>query len=275
MEVSADTRLLGVIGDPVTHSLSPSMHNAAIRVLGLDAVYVALPTPATALATVLGTLAAVGGAGNVTLPHKEAAERCVTRKTDLCARVGACNTFWTEHGALVGDNTDVAGILAALRQLGVDGGGSWLLIGTGGAARAAAVAASQVKAEVHVLSRDAARAGDFAEWARGRGVRAAPARGTLDLDIAINATPAGLKDTDPLPLDPESASRLRGKAALDLTYAPGGTRWVRTLRAAGVRAEDGREVLVQQGAAAFQRFFPDQVAPLDVMRAAVHRALGA
>ncbi|PYO43678.1 MAG: shikimate dehydrogenase [Gemmatimonadetes bacterium] len=275
MEVSAETRLLGVIGHPVAHSLSPSMHNAAIHVLGLDAVYVALPTPATALAAVLGTFAAVGGAGNVTLPHKEAAERCVARKTELCERVGACNTFWTEHGALVGDNTDVAGILAALRQLGVDGGGSWLLIGTGGAARAVAVAASQVKAEVHVLSRDAARAGAFAEWARGRGVRAAPAQGTLDLDIAINATPAGLKDTDPLPLDAESASRLRGRAALDLTYAPGGTRWVRTLRAAGVRAQDGREVLVQQGGAAFQRFFPDQAPPLDVMRAAVQRALGA
>jgi len=275
VEVSADTRLLGVIGDPVVHSLSPSMHNAAIHVLGLDAVYVALPTPATAVATVLGTLAAIGGAGNVTLPHKEAVERCIARKTELCARVGACNTFWTEHGALVGDNTDVAGILAALRQLGVDGGGSWLVIGTGGAARAVAVAAAEVKAEVHVLSRDAARASEFAEWARGRGVRAAPARGTLELDIAINATPRGLKDTDPLPLDPESASRLRGKAALDLTYAPGGTRWVRTLRAAGVRAEDGREVLVQQGGAAFERFFPDQTAPLDVMRAAVQRALGA
>lgn len=251
------------------------MHNAAIRVLGLDAVYVALPTPAPALTAVLGMLAAVGGAGNVTLPHKEAVERCLSRKTDLCARVGACNTFWTEHGALVGDNTDVAGILAALRQLGVDGGGSWLVIGTGGAARAVAVAAGQVHADVHILSRDAARAGHFAEWARQCGVRAAPARGTLDLDIAINATPAGLKDTDPLPLDPESASRLRGRAALDLTYAPGGTRWVRTLRAAGVRAQDGREVLVQQGGAAFQRFFPDQAAPLDVMRAAVHRALGA
>jgi shikimate dehydrogenase len=275
VEVSADTRLLAVIGDPVAHSLSPSMHNAAIRVLGLDAVYVALPTPGRALATVLGTLAAVGGAGNVTLPHKEAVERCVSRKTELCARVGACNTFWTEHGALVGDNTDVEGILAALRQLGVDGGGRWLVIGTGGAARAAAVAAAQVHAEVHVLSRDAARAGHFAEWARQCGVRAAPARGTLDLDIAINATPAGLKDTDPLPLDPDSASRLRGRAVLDLTYAPGGTRWVRTLRAAGVRAQDGREVLVHQGAAAFQRFFPDQSPPLDVMRAAVHRALGA
>jgi len=129
VEVSASTRLLAVIGDPVAHSLSPAMHNAAIRVLGLDAVYVALRTPAPALVTVLAALAGVGGAGNVTVPHKEAAERSVARKTDVCARVGACNTFWTEQGALVGDNTDVAGILAALRQLGVDGAGSWLLVG--------------------------------------------------------------------------------------------------------------------------------------------------
>src|SRR5689334_22829793 len=169
------------------------MQNAAIVALGLDAVYVALPTPAAALATVLSALAAVGAAGNVTLPHKEAVERCVTRKTDLCARVGACNTFWTEQGALVGDNTDVAGILAALRQLGVDGGGSWLVLGTGGAARAVAVAAAHAKADLHVLSRDAARAHAFADWAGTRGARAAPARGTLDPDVVINATPAGLK----------------------------------------------------------------------------------
>jgi len=124
-----------------------------------------------------------------------------------------------------------------------------------------------------VLSRDAARARDFAAWARGHGTRAEAARGELDPDIAINATPAGLKDSDPLPLDPESAARLH--AALDLVYAPGGTRWVRTLIAAGVRAQDGREVLVHQGAAAFSRFFPEQAAPLEVMRAAVNRALGA
>src|SRR2546422_901671 len=116
-------------------------------VLGLDAVYVALRTSAQELTTVLAALAAVGGAGNVTVPHKEAAERYVARKTDVCARVGACNTFWTEHGALVGDNTDVAGILAALRQLGADGAGSWLLLGTGGSARAVAVAAAAAKAE--------------------------------------------------------------------------------------------------------------------------------
>jgi len=273
VEVSASTRLLAVIGDPVAHSLSPSMQNAAIRVLGLDAVYVALRTSAPELTTVLAALAAVGGAGNVTVPHKEAAERCVARKTDVCARVGACNTFWTEHGALVGDNTDVAGILAALRQLGADGAGSWLLLGTGGSARAVAVAAAAAKADLHVLSRDAARARDFAAWARGQGTRAEPARGKLQPDIAINATPAGLKDSDPLPLDPDSAAHLH--AALDLVYAPGGTRWVRTLTAAGVRAQDGREVLVHQGAAAFSRFFSDETAPLEVMRAAVSRALGA
>src|SRR5207247_2058105 len=157
----------------------------------------------------------------------------------------------TEHGALVGDNTDVAGILAALRQLGADGAGSWRLLGRGGSARAVAVAAAAAKADLHVLSRDAARARDFAAWARGQGTRAEPARGKLQPDIAINATPAGLKDSDPLPLDPDSAAQLH--AALDLVYAPGGTRWVRTLTAAGVRAQDGREVLVHQGAAAFSR----------------------
>ena len=281
MEVSADTRLLVVLGDPVAHSLSPVMHNAAIRALGLDAVYVALQTPAAALPGLLSVLPALGGAGNVTVPHKEAAERCLARKTDLCARVGACNTFWTERGSLVGDNTDVAAILTALRQLGggADGGGSWLVIGTGGAARAVAVAAATAKADLHVVSRDAARARAFSDWARSAGARAEPARGALQPDVAINATPLGLKETDPLPLDPERARGGGGGgrlvAALDLVYAPGGTRWARTLRAAGVPAQDGREVLVQQGAAAFARFFPDRAAPVEVMRAAVDRALRA
>src|SRR6266853_623657 len=154
------------------------MHNAAIRALGLDAVYVALPTPAAALPGLLSVLPALGGAGNVTVPHKEATERCLARKTDLCARVGACNTFWTERGSLVGDNTDVAAILTALRQLrgGADGGGSWLVIGTGGAARAVAVAAATAKADLHVVSRDAARARAFSDWARSAGARAEPPR---------------------------------------------------------------------------------------------------
>ena len=273
MEISASTRLLAVIGDPVEHSLSPAMHNAACRTLGLNAVYVALRCPAGALPGLLAACAAVGAAGNITVPHKEAAERCLTRKTDLCARVGACNTFWSEHGELVGDNTDVAGVLASLRQLGVEGAAHWLLIGTGGAARAVAVAAAEARATVHVLSRDAGRAAQFAEWARSRGADAHLARGDIAPDLAINATPLGLKESDPLPLDTPRMQGLR--AALDLVYAPGETRWVRALRAAGVTARDGREMLVQQGAAAFSHFFPGAHAPMEVMRAAVAHALRA
>jgi shikimate dehydrogenase len=272
VEVSAKTRLLAVIGEPVGHSLSPLVQNAAIHALGLDAVYVALATPASALSALFGALAAVGGAGNVTLPHKEAAARCVARQTELCARVGACNTFWAEHGVLVGDNTDVAAIVASVQHLGADGGGRWLVVGTGGAARAVAIAAAELRAELHVVSREAARAASFAAWARSRGVQAEPARGALAPELAINATPLGLRESDPVPVELARVPRLR--AALDLVYAPGGTRWVRALRAAGVRAEDGREVLVRQGAAAFGRFFPGHAAPLEVMRAAVARALG-
>lgn len=276
MEVSASTRLLAVIGDPVAHSLSPIMQNAAIRALGCDAVYVALRTPAAGLGALFSALAAAGAAGNVTVPHKEAAERCVARKTDLCERVGACNTFWTEQGELVGDNTDVTGILASLRRLGADGGSGsrWLLLGTGGAARAVAIAAAQARAELRVVSRDPQRARAFAEWARSRDARAVDAAAaTAQPDVVINATPLGLAHTDPLPLEPARVPR--AGVALDLVYAPGGTRWVRALCAAGVRAEDGREVLVQQGAAAFTRFFPGEAAPVEVMRAAVNRALGA
>lgn len=271
MEINASTRLLAVIGDPVEHSLSPAMHNAACRALGLDAVYVALRCPPDAVAGVLNALAAVGGAGNVTVPFKEAAERCLSRKTDLCARVGACNTFWSEHGQLAGDNTDVAGVLASLRHLGAEGAAQWLLIGTGGAARAVAVAAAEAHAALHILSRHDGRADEFADWARSRGANAQPARSDLVPDVAINATPLGLKESDPLPLD---TARTRGlRAALDLAYAPGETRWVRALRAAGVVAQDGREMLVQQGAAAFNHFFPGARAPMEVMRAAVAHAL--
>lgn len=273
MEISASTRLLAVIGDPVEHSLSPAMHNAACRVLGLDAVYVALRVPAAALPGVLAACAAVGAAGNITVPHKEAAERCLTRKTDLCARVGACNTFWSEHGQLVGDNTDVAGVLASLRQLGAEGAPQWLLIGTGGAARAVAVAAAEARAALYVMSRAAGRAEQFVDWARSRGTDAHPARSDVVPEVAINATPLGLKESDPLPLD---TPRMKGlRAALDLVYAPGETRWVRALRAAGVTTQDGREMLLQQGAAAFTHFFPGSHAPMEVMRAAVAQALRA
>lgn len=274
MEISAKTRLLTVIGDPVAHSLSPVMHNAAFRALGLDAVYVALHVPPASLTTVLEMQRATGGAGNVTVPHKEAVEGYVTRKTDICARVGACNTFWTEDGVLVGDNTDVFGVSAALDGLGVNRkGGRWLVIGTGGSARAVAITAGERDATLWVRSRDARRAADFAVWATSRGVHTEVASGPVEIDVAINATPLGLAGHDPLPIDVNHIPGVR--TALDLVYTSVETRWVHALRERGIEAADGREMLVQQGAAAFARFFPDVAAPVEVMRAAVGRALRA
>ena len=272
MEISAKTRLLAVIGDPVAHSLSPVMHNAACRALGIDAVYVALRVSADSLSDVLAMQAATGGAGNVTVPHKEAVERSVMRKTDVCARVGACNTFWTEDGGLVGDNTDVFGVSAALDHLGVARkGGRWLVVGTGGSAHAVAVTAADRGASLWVRSRNADRARDFAAWGRTIGADVEVAAGAVEIDVAINATPVGLAGHDSLPID---VNHIPGVSkALDLVYAPKETRWVHALRERGIEAQDGREMLVQQGAAAFARFFPGNDAPVQVMRAAVNRAL--
>ena len=263
MEINAKTRLLVILGDPVAHSLSPLMHNAAYRALGIDAVYVAQRVSPEALSAALEAQRATGGAGNVTVPHKEAVEGSVARKTDICARVGACNTFWTEDGVLVGDNTDVFGVSRT--------GARWLVIGTGGSARAVAATAAATGATLSVRSRNAQRAEEFATWSRGLGVETDVARDTVEADVAINTTPLGLEAHDPLPVDPHA---LRGvRVGLDLVYRPGATQWVHALRKHSIAAADGREMLVQQGAAAFERFFPGTPAPVEVMRAAVQRAL--
>lgn len=274
MAPRADAHLLFLLGDPVAHSLSPIMHNAALHAVGLDGMYAALRTSAAALPTVLDAFAAVGAAGNVTVPHKEAVEGYVARKTDLCERTGACNTFWVEEGQLVGDNTDVAGVLAALARLGAEGASRWLILGTGGSARAVAVAARERRASVEIKSRAPERAQAFATWATERlGLVAQAGVGRASADIVINATPLGMRDDDPLPITLEDVTG--ATAALDLVYRAGETRWVRELRRAGVQAIDGRETLIAQGAAAFERFCPSVRAPVEVMRAAVERALGA
>jgi shikimate dehydrogenase len=199
-------------------------------------------------------------------------ERSVARKTDVCARAGACNTFWTEDGALVGENTDVQGISAALDKTGsTHNSERWLLVGTGGSARAAAVVAADRGVQLFVRSRDSARATAFVKWAMGIGANAEVASSPVEVEVAINATPLGLAGHDPLPVDLNHIPGVR--RALDLVYASGETRWVRTLRERGIAAVDGREMLVQQGAAAFERFFPGVDAPVEVMRAAVVRAL--
>ena len=273
MALPADPRLLAIVGDPVSHSLSPAMHNAAMQALGIPGTYVALKAPAATLASVLSTLTTVGAAGNITVPHKEAAAGYVARKTDACARTGACNTFWVEHGVLVGDNTDVTGVSKALDQLGVSRGGRWLVLGTGGSARAVAAAAAERGAILHVQSRTHETARRFVEWARGSlALEASPAEHGA-AEVVINATPLGMRDGDPLPLAPEQIGA--HTVVLDLVYRRGGTAWVKAVeqRGGSRRVSDGRTMLVSQGAAAFERFFPGVHAPVEVMRAAVERAL--
>jgi shikimate dehydrogenase len=159
-------------------------------------------------------------------------------------------------------------VVGALEALGAEGK-SWLIAGTGGSAIAVAAAAARSGARVAVCSRSEHRAAQFLERARLLGASVAD---PAECEVVINATPLGLGPQDPLPLSPEVTPAAR--FALDLVYAAGETSWVRAMRAAGVRAADGREVLVRQGAAAFQRWFPRRAAPVEVMRAAVRAGLG-
>lgn len=266
--IGGRTRVFALLGDPVSHSLSPAMQNAAFRVLGLDAVYVPLPCPADQVPSLMRSLASAGGGGNVTVPHKEIAAGALDRASDRVAQFGTCNTFWWEGDLLQGDTTDVDGILAAVDRLGVDAG-AWLVIGTGGSARAVAEAARQRGARLAVGSRDPARRAAFASRAAGLGVGAASPE---EAGLVINATPLGLRANDPLPIPLAATPAAVG--ALDMVYRPGCTPWVRAHRLAGHRADDGREVLVAQGAAALARWFPLHDPPVEVMRAAVRAALG-
>ena len=265
--IDGSTRVFALLGDPVAHSLSPAMQNAAFRVLGLRAVYVALRCAPSDVAPLMHALARAGGGGNVTIPHKEAAALAVDREMDDAAVVGACNVFWSEDGAVVGGNTDVEGLLRALEPLEPPAG-PWLILGTGGGARAAAVAAVRCGAPIAISSRSPDRAGAFERWIAASGAKCAPAD---ECRVIVNATPLGLRADDPLPLDPAAVPA--AEVAFDMVYRTGETPWVRAMRAAGRRAADGRGMLVAQGAGALQRWFPGISAPTEIMRAAVDAAL--
>jgi shikimate dehydrogenase len=265
--ISGHSRVLVILGDPVAHSLSPAMQNAAFRALGLSAVYVPLRCCADDVPALIRAIGRAGGGGNVTVPHKDIAARAVDVCRELAETAEACNTFWSEDGRTVGDNTDVIGVLEALHQLEVSNA-PWFIAGTGGGARAAVVAAGEFGVPVAVRSRDPDRQSRFESWISTRGVPLVPAE---DCGVLINATPLGLGEDDPFPIDPDDFPR--AEVALDMVYTRGETSWVRAMRSRVRRAADGRAMLVAQGAAAFERWFPGKRAPVEVMRAAVNVAL--
>jgi len=264
-------RLAALLGDPVHHSLSPRIQNAGFRAAGVEGVYMALRTPAEDLPGLLRGIARGGGCGNVTLPHKEAAARVVDRCTPQAARTGAVNTFWLEDGLVHGDNTDVIGVRRALDALLADPlpglrGRHVLLLGAGGAARAVLAALEDAGvASVRVRNRTRARAVGLVEEMspfeipvrveadEDAGVRSHAGERDDPVSLVINATRLGLEHDDAPPLATNELPP--GAAVLDLVYRPDETRWVRDARAAGHPSADGGLMLVEQGMAAFERWW--------------------
>jgi shikimate dehydrogenase len=257
-----------LLGDPVEHSLSPAVHNAALAERGLDAVYVALRCSRDRVGSLMRGLAEAGGGGNVTLPHKRAAFAALDDAAPAAAATGACNTFWLEDGALRGDNTDVAGFGAAAGALLGDPEtvGRALVLGAGGAARAAVAWLADAAAEVVVANRTPGRARALVEAVGRDAVRAGDPYRDGPFDLVVNATSLGLRPDDDAPVD---LARLGGTGAvLDLTYAAAAPALASAAALLGIAYGDGREMLVRQAAEAFRLWWRADP-PLEAMRKAL------
>ena len=273
--VRGSTGVLGVMGWPVAHSLSPAIHGAAFAALGLDKVYVALPVPPGMVPEALAGLRALGLEGaNVTMPHKTAVADGVDELSDDARLLRAVNTVVVDGQRLAGHNTDAPGFDRFLRRdAGFDAQGrTALLYGAGGAARACALALARAGlTRLVVAARTPARAASVAEALDGRptelvaiALDEAPDHAT---DLLVNATPLGAAG-ERLPLPPIGTET----CVVDLLYHPAHTRLLETARAAGADAHGGLGLLLHQAALSFE-LWTGQVAPLDVMSAAALAAL--
>ncbi|MCU4184836.1 shikimate dehydrogenase [Acidiferrimicrobium sp. IK] len=268
---SASTHLAAVIGDPVRHSLSPTIHNAAYRAMGVDWVYVALPVPAGRGAAAVEAMRTLGLAGmSVTMPHKAAVLPALDRLSDTARRLGAVNTVSRHGDDLVGDSTDGAGFIDALREER-----SWeppgrrcLVLGTGGAARAVSHALGHAgAASVGVVGRRPDAAASCAALAGGAGAVVA-VEAIADADIVVNATPAGMPGRPDLPFDLDPARLGSGQLVVDLIYNPRTTPLMVAARAQGAAAANGLGMLIHQAARQIA-VWTGQPAPIDAMRSAV------
>lgn len=267
MQFNGKTKVVGIFGDPIQHSLSPRMQNAAIESCGLDAVYVPFHVTATQLCDAVAGIRAMDLRGvNLTIPHKEAACKLVDELDERAALVGAINTIVNQDGRLKGYNTDVVGLLNALKHgLGVDVAGRRVLIlGAGGASRAAVVALCEGQAAwIGISNRTRKRAQGlidelspnfpgtaFAEYELSDSLTSV-CPGSVDL--LINASAVGLKgETFAFP----AADCVRpGGAILDMVYASEPTALLRAGQERGLRTADGKGMLCSQGEVAFQLWF--------------------
>jgi shikimate dehydrogenase len=263
-----------VIGDPIRHSLSPAIFNAAFAAAALDWVFVALPVVAGNAPAALDGMRALQIDGlSVTMPHKTAVADAVDELTDDARALHAVNHVRRDGIRLLGDNTDGPGFLAALRaETGFDPRGTrCVVLGAGGAARAVILALARAGAdEVAVVNRTAAGAETAAGLAGAAGRVAGP-DAVNGAALVVNATSVGMEGSD-LPLDPDRLTA--GTVVADLVYQPLTTPLVLEARRRGCPAINGLGMLVHQAAAQFTHWTGDP-APLDVMLGAVTDRLGA
>jgi len=275
--ISGKTRICGIIGDPVEHSMSPVMHNAAFKELGIDYLYLPFRVKQEDLKKAIEGMRALNIKGlNVTIPHKVAVTQFLDKLDPLAEKIGAVNTIVNDNGILTGYNTDASGFLQALLESEIEPEGkNMVILGAGGASRAISFILADRGAQPVILNRLL----EF-EWAEelanrishifNKKVRALElnrenlTRVLGEADILVNATSVGMApDTDETPVDAELLSS--GLVVFDIVYNPIKTRLLREAETAGATTIGGLDMLVWQGALAFEKW-TDKKAPVDVMK---------
>ncbi len=273
--------MYGLLGWPVTHSFSPAMHNAAFKALGINAEYKLFPVAPDDIDTFLGSLDQHSVSGlNVTVPYKEKALAFVTldRESLFLKQIKAINTIVNRDGRWLGFNTDIPGFSRHLLQQRNPEGKNVAVLGAGGACRAVAYVLAQRRArQISIFDIDRQKADAIVAMIKdifsGFPVRSAAHLEELDIphqDILINATPVGLKETDPLLIDPLWLHR--GLFVYDLIYNPAQTRLLRAASENGCQVSNGLGMLLYQGMLSFQ-IWTGVAAPEEVFRTALESAL--
>ncbi len=276
--IGSRTGVVGVLGHPIGHSLSPRIHNAALQAQGIDMVYIAFDVPPGLLRGAIVGLRALGFRGvNVTIPHKEAIGALLDDVEVAAIRIGSVNTVVNDEGRLIGYNTDKTGFLAALRGLRPEGarGLTCFIAGAGGAARAVVAGLIEDGArEIYIYNRTPERAvslcSQAALWGSSRCAAVVEHEVfgiARDADLIVNATSVGLTPSvkeSAIPVDILHSRQI----VMDLVYGPGPTELVREANARGATAIDGREMLVMQAAGSYE-LWTGLRAPVDVMRKSI------
>ncbi len=288
MIISGKTRLLGVIGNPIGHSLSPVMHNAALEEMDSDFVYVAFPIEESVLSMAVAGFGAIEVQGfSVTIPHKQAIMAELVHISELAMAVGAVNTVWKTAQGWYGTNTDVEGFVSPLREMSRD----WseenaIVLGNGGAARAVVVGCAELGFKsIQVIGRDSNKLQDFlVSFNSFESVASRLTVNTWDkldntlanADLIVNSTPIGMApNVDASPLTIMQAQKIKaGTIAYDLIYTPNPTKFLNQAQTQGATAIDGLEMLVQQGAAALKIWTGKSEVPVATMRTALQKHLG-